>query len=110
MSLVDKLDGVHIGDLIHLDGQRAPVVGYVQGYSMDTITLGIELPFHKISKDIRKVSFMGKVPTTIFGNPSKRYHLKYFDSYEVLKKYSGEENKQNSSESISPTTRDSFGL
>ena len=90
MTLVDKLTGVHQGDLILLDGSRAPITGYVQGYSMNTITVGTELPIELLSDEKQcMISFCGSKPTTLF-DTSKKYHLKYFDKYKVLIPFSKE--------------------
>ncbi|MGV8087162.1 MAG: hypothetical protein ACP5N1_06035 [Candidatus Woesearchaeota archaeon] len=90
MTLVDKLTEVHHGDLILLDGSRAPVTGYVHDYSMNTITVGTELPIELLSSEKKRfLSLCGPKPTTMF-DTLKEYNLKYFDTYKVLVPFSKE--------------------
>ena len=86
-SLVSKLEGVNIGDIVLLKGKRGNAVGYVQYYNVDRVILGTELPFTQLDEDKQRMAnFFGKkAPTSVFGNLNKKYDLKYFDSYKILK-------------------------
>ena len=87
MSLVDKLEGVHVGDILKLSNAELSVVGYVIDYSSQTIRLGHENPldFKRWLKSSGKSSFRNpKGGKLLSGN--RTYLLGDFDNYETLQK------------------------
>ncbi len=87
MSLVDKLEGVHIGDIILLKDTQdnLEVVGYVHDYGPKKVRLSTTNP-HNDPSNTRFSSWVHIGRTY----NSKTYNLKHFDSYEVLRKYNPE--------------------
>src|SRR3989344_3785901 len=85
MSLVDKLDGVHMGDILLLNGNGYSAVGYVTDYSIDKVTLSTQLPYdlQDEGKKQRIAIMVGSGPTKVFSK-DRKYGLKHFDSYKVL--------------------------
>ena len=88
MSLVDKLEGVHVGDLLKLSNPELSVVGYVLNYSSQYVKLGHENPLdHQRCHD-------SKYTTDNFHSPKggklfrgdRTYYLRDFDDYETLQK------------------------
>ena len=80
MTLVDKLEGVHIGDLLKLERANSNRVGYVANYDSSTVTLSNANTRNKKTGEIRTLHqyFKEKVATV---------PLKLFDTYKVLEKY-----------------------
>lgn len=79
-GLENKLDGVHVGDLIRLQSRELDVSGYVADFNPKQVRLSHENPFseksHKIGCTHRDELLIG----------DKKYNLKHFESYEVLRK------------------------
>ena len=84
MSLVDKLDGVHMGDILLLNGNGYSAVGYVTDCSIDKVALSTELPYDLQDKGKKqRIAMVGSGPTKVL-TKDRKYGLKHFDSYEVL--------------------------
>ena len=89
MSLVDKLEGVHRGDLIVLRNPRGiEVAGYVSYCSTKKITLSLTHPNNINIKD-RYIGFWEDVNIRPILD-RQTFKLKYFDSYKILEKHSSE--------------------
>ena len=80
-GLENKLDGVHVGDLILLQSSQLEASGYVADFSPKQVTLSHENPFsersHKILNNQRSEFSIG----------DRIYNLSHFKSYEVIRKY-----------------------
>ena len=90
MSLVDKLEGVHVGDLLQLEGANTNKVGYVANYDSSTVTLSNTNTRDKKTGEIRNVSFLNQYAKEKVATVP----LKWFDTYNVLEKYVAPENHQ----------------
>ncbi len=92
MSLVDKLDDVHIGDLLLLEASdpRSNRVGYVANYTASKVTLSNVNTRFKETGEIRDTSFLGQryVKERIVTVP-----LEWFDTYRMLEKYVAPDNQ-----------------
>ena len=87
MTLVDKLNGVHEGDILLLENYYYSAVGYIVDYSMKEVTLSTELPLklqkgEPLDKFGRMIS-VGNGPTKLF-RENRTYGLEHFDSYIIL--------------------------
>ncbi len=86
MSLVDKLEGVHRGDLIVLRTDTGlEVGGYLQDYSSKKVKLSTTNPRNNVGgTGFLQWMHIGRLDNT------KTYKLKYFDNYKVLKEHISE--------------------
>ena len=87
MSLVDKLEEVHIGDILQLSNPELSVVGYVHSYTPESVKLGHQDPKRfqewKNAEKNQVISVYHPKGSRFFeGNRS--YQLQHFDSYQVL--------------------------
>jgi hypothetical protein len=88
-GLENKLDGVHLGDLISLQSPQLEATGYVVDYNPKQVKLSHENPFSEMAgieswdKDYRKGLFSG----------DRWYNLRKFESYEVLRQHKPAEEK-----------------
>lgn len=85
MTLVDKLEGVHFGDLILLKPTEAVYeqsdrVGYVTDYTAETVTLSNTslIRTDGYMRSMKKGNLFQKEEVV-------KFHLKDFSSYEILK-------------------------
>ncbi len=88
MSLVDKLDGVHVGDLVVLEGasRASSIVGYVKDYGPNSVTLC----------NMNTVKRTGETAMAWFGRAGEEItivYLKNFDTYRILEKYVAPDNQ-----------------
>lgn len=83
-GLENKLDGVHVGDLIRLHSPEFEVGGYVTNFDPKQVRLSHENPFSKITG----LSSWNRGYRSTFTAGDRTYDLSVFKSYEVLKKHS----------------------
>jgi len=100
MTLVGKLTGVYVGDLIVLRGKRRiPLAGYIAELcSAEKVLLSNNFTRDEKTGEVRNFK--------IFGNSGYAERifpvfLEFFDSYEVLEKYEAP-----SSEKLVPSTKE----
>jgi len=86
MTLVDKIEGIHVGDILKLSNEELSVIGYVWDYSLKSVELGTQDP-----KQHKRWSLNPGLPISMFGpfggkifKFNRVYKLKHFDSYEIL--------------------------
>ncbi|MEK6893036.1 MAG: hypothetical protein AABX07_02440 [Nanoarchaeota archaeon] len=91
MSLVDKLEGVHMGDLLFLEGKEYNYdrVGYVIDYTPKTITLSNTSPIDKETKEVRDMGFWNRIKRERI----VKLPLKCFFAYRVLERFAIPEGK-----------------
>jgi hypothetical protein len=80
-GLENKLDGVHVGDLVMLQSPQLEASGYVANFNPKQVTLSHENPF---SEESHKISCIHRYDWSI---GDRTYNLKHFKSYEVLREY-----------------------
>jgi len=81
MSLVDKLDGVHRGDLLRLfNKEGVSVVGYVLQHSDQKVRLSHEDPSWTKHNTVPNYGRGIRMDSRY-----RNYKLKHFDNYEILK-------------------------
>ena len=84
MSLINKLKGVYVGDILLLESSQGySAVGYIKNYTPNSVELCTEKPSKKNEQFIKRLTIFGEGPTKIF-DKSRNYSLKHFDSYQVL--------------------------
>ena len=85
MSLVDKLEWIHKGDLILLRNHKGvEVTGYVSNYSTDKVTLSLTHPDNFDVKSSNLGFWEDRNIRPLFDR--RTFKLKYFHEYEVLRK------------------------
>ncbi|MFA5887942.1 MAG: hypothetical protein WC852_04505 [Candidatus Nanoarchaeia archaeon] len=80
-GLEDRLDGVHVGDLLCLqrtnEGTTDIVTGFVKKYSNEWVVLSHEAPKNK-------EPYLGTWNNWHVTNGDRRYFLQNFDTYQVI--------------------------
>ena len=84
MSLIDKLEGVLVGDILLLESSQGySAAGYVKNCTPNDVELCTEKPSKKNEQFTKRLTIFGEGPTKVF-DKSRGYALKHFDSYQVL--------------------------
>ncbi len=84
-GLENKLEGVHVGDMLLLNGKHHSVVGYVQEFRDNQVKLSTQQSYKLKEKEarIKELKLVSATPTTVFSG-DRTYKLKYFHDYQVL--------------------------
>ncbi len=93
-GLENKLDGVHVGDLIILQSPELEASGYVVDFNPRQVKLSHENPFSEITgaNAWGKAYRGGWFTSQTRGNRS--YNLRKFESYEVIRQHKPEEKSE----------------